>query len=580
MHFQIPKQQWTKMEEYLEGLPQEELGEGMKQSDYLDLMEQILEGYDLSDTVDPNKDLQTYSRLVSVLACLLANGRKEEWKTLFCEMMTKACGVLPEYEGNTMLDFAVKELMFAYRFMKENDINGDWAKMLSSVTTEQYVYPSGEHHNINLYNVAGEALRTTEGLCDSAEYCKECLVLQLAKLDENGMYPDNYPAEQNPVLYDLASRFQLQLIEHFGRAPFDERLRRAGVWSLMTQSATGQIPYGGRSNQYLFNETLLASVLEYEAGKQAEDGNFVLAGRMRRGARLAVESIQEFLNCHSHNRNRYADSKVGCEEYGYYEKYMISAAAFLIGTVLFAREDLPEYPAPCEVGGYVLYTSPKFHQIFAAVCDYSIQIDTDGDPSYDATGLGRIHKIGIPASLGLSVPFSGNPRYHLPQECSPLSAAIGIGWDDGEGGVQYLSDLMGIKHALSIEEEKKDKLKFTVTYTGNVLKNCGGVMESYSLDEGGLRYSAKLLESECKAVYARVPLLVTDGERESRIKQKAGQTNVYLDDCRWRITTNASLIPDEVVTGNRNGVYKIVTLVRLEPKIRLNLSLCRENEEE
>lgn len=579
MHFQIPKQQWTKIEEYLEGLPQEEAN-GLQKSDYLDIMEQIFGTYDLTLVCDPKEDLQTYSRLVSVLAVLLSNGRKAELLEQFCEMMKKACEALPAYRGNGMLDFSVRELMLAFSLMKENDTNGDWAKMLSGISPEDYRFSSGEDHNINLYNVAGEVLRNAEGLADTTEYCKECLTLQMEKLDENGMYPDNYPSDYNPTLYDIASRFQLQLAEQFGAFSSDERLRRAGVWTLMTQSATGQIPYGGRSNQYLFNETLLASVLEYEAGKQAEEGNFVLAGRMRRGARLAVESVQEFLEHHSHNRNLYSDSKIGCEEYGYYEKYMISAAAFLIGAVLFAHEDLPEHPAPCEVGGYVLSTSPKFHQIFANVCDYSIQIDADGDPSFEATGLGRIHKKGVPASLGLSVPFSGDPHYTLPETCTPLSAAIGIGWDDGEGDVQYLSDLTGIKHALSIEEEKKDKLKFTITYTGNSLKNCGGIMETYSLDEGGLRYSAKLLESECKAVYARVPLFVTDGKRESRIKQRAGQTNVYLDDARWRITTNASLAPDQVLAGNRNGMYQIVTLVRLEPKIRLNLSLCRENETE
>ena len=220
MHFQIPKQQWTKIEEYLEALPQEE-GEGLKKSDYFDLMEQIFDEYDLDQICDPKEDLQTYSRLVSVLAILISNGRKTELQEICYDMMTKACEMLSQYSGNPMLDCSVKELMIAYQQLKENDTNGDWAKMLSSVQTEHYVHHTGNSHNINLFTVAGEVLRTAEGLCDSTEYCKECLALQMEKLDENGMYPDNYPSDQNPVVYDIVTRYQLQLIEHFGGFSFE-----------------------------------------------------------------------------------------------------------------------------------------------------------------------------------------------------------------------------------------------------------------------------------------------------------------------------------------------------------------------
>ncbi len=513
MHFQIPMKQWTKIEEYIEKLPQEET-EGFKKSDYLDLMEQLVEKYNVLTVCDPREDLKLYSQLVSVLAVLLSHGRKEEWKPQFCKMMTEACSVLSD-GNNNVTDFEIPELQLSLSLMKENDTNGDWAKMLSTVE-------SGNVKNV--------------------------------QPDENGMYSLVGTGDSCSVFDDMTYRYGLQLMEYMGSVSDEEGLRRGGVWSLMTQSATGQPPFGG-SQESLGQQALLVSILEYEAGKQAEEGNFVLAGRMRRGAHLATLSLREEINRGS-----------VCGEIA------VISAAGLCGAVLSVREELPEHPAPCEEGGYVLSSHSKFHQIFANAGGYSIQIDTNGDPTCDATGLGRIQKSGIPESLGLSCPFSKGQN--------PLSAAIGIGWDDGEGGVQYLSDLTGIKYALSIEEEKADKLKFTITYTGNSLKNCGGIMETYSLDEGGLRYSAKLLESECKAVYARVPLLVSDGERESVIKQKAGQTNVYLEDCRFRITTNASLSPNERMAGNRNGIYQIVTLVHLEPKIRMNLSLCREKEKE
>ncbi len=576
MRFQIPKSQWNKIEDYLEQLPQEETP-GVTAEFYLDLMEVVLAEYDLQNLKEPAEDLQSYSRIVSVLAVLLSKGRRPELQEPFQKMMTLACQALPQYEGQIGLDFSMKELTLAYRCMKEYDTNGDWLKMLQNIVPEQYGMPNGEAHNINLYNVAAEALRTREGLADSTEYCQNCLTKQVAKLDENGMYPDNAPRQYNPVLYDLAARAQMQWAEYLKVYEFGDVLRRGGIWSLMTQSPTGQIPYGGRSNQYGMNEAIFASVMEYEAAKQAEAGHLVLAGRMRRSARLAAESIREFVTQHSHRRNLFAEEQAGCEAYGYSYKYMISIAAFLIGGVLFAREEIPERPCPCEKGGYLLTSGANFHQIFAVCGGYGIQIDADGDPCYDATGWGRIHYRRAPAALGLSLPFAGEPAYRLAEGAAPCSAALGIGWDDGAGGVQYLSELTGLKHAVAIEEESPAKVKFTVTYTGKGLKNCGGVMESYQIDEGGVRYSAKLLEADAGTVYARVPLFLTDGMRESVIKQRAGQCSVRMKGWVFRVTSGASLEGREREVCNRNGRYRLVTFMRLEPKIRLNLSFCREN---
>lgn len=144
--------------------------------------------------------------------------------------------------------------------------------------------------------------------------------------------------------------------------------------------------------------------------------------------------------------------------------------------------------------------------------------------------------------------------------------------------IQYLSDVSGLKHSLSVEEESSEKIRFTVTYTGNELKNCGGVMETYTLDQGGVHYSVQLLESEASAVYVRIPLLMTDGNRESKIRQKAGECSAVFEHWRWRATSNASMSGEEIEAANPNGVYRIVTLVRFEPKIRVNFSLVREKE--
>ena len=45
------------------------------------------------------------------------------------------------------------------------------------------------------------------------------------------------------------------------------------------QSVTGEMAFGGRSNQYLFNEAYLASACAYEAARYAKEGDPALAGQ-------------------------------------------------------------------------------------------------------------------------------------------------------------------------------------------------------------------------------------------------------------------------------------------------------------
>lgn len=493
MHFQIPKQQWNKIEEYLKRLPEEERA-GISLQEYLELMDKLL-------ALCPEES----DALFFPLAVCIAKGGQQEKLPLFCRAMTRACE-----QGTENFLFGGRELAVAYELTKEYDETGNWAKAVSVI---KETLPVFSPHEGGLY---GEATSPFE---------------------------------------ELVIRFQMQLAESLGERKDEEAQRRGGLRTLMTQSVTGQLPYGGEESQSLFCETLLASVLEFEAAKQAEEGNFVLAGRFRRGARRAIESVLEWV-ASARSVRHFFDT----------EDTFVKMAVCLSGAVLFAPTEVCEHPAPCEEGGYVLSIGDPMNQIVACGGGYSIQITTHANQTCRAVGLGRFQKRGIPLHLGLSTPQG--------------DVSIGVGWDNGEGGVQYLSELGDIKHALSVEEEKQGKVKFTLTYTGNALKNCGGVMETYSLDEGGLRYSAKLLESECNAMYAKVPLLITDGKGESIIKHKSGQMNALFEGCRFRITSNGSEMSQQESPESPKEMYRQVTLVHLEPKIRLNLSLCREKEEE
>lgn len=57
------------------------------------------------------------------------------------------------------------------------------------------------------------------------------------------------------------------------------------------QSVTGEIPFGGRSAQFMHNECTEAALLEFYATYFARKGELSKAGQFKRAARLAAESV-------------------------------------------------------------------------------------------------------------------------------------------------------------------------------------------------------------------------------------------------------------------------------------------------
>ena len=114
--------------------------------------------------------------------------------------------------------------------------------------------------------------------------------------DANGMY--RVPGE--PAVYDFVSRLQYMQILHFGydgasRPALEDLLERAAEPTLAMLSACGEIPYGGRSNQFLHNNTFYAAVCEWYAARRRAAGDVSGAARFRLAAREAVEAVREWL---------------------------------------------------------------------------------------------------------------------------------------------------------------------------------------------------------------------------------------------------------------------------------------------
>lgn len=581
---------------YIQGIKKNEEFKpaGINKEFYLDIIELSLNAYTKKELEErtlkfqesPVDDIHAYSRITSSIAALLANGRKQDFCKLWEQMMDVCCRDISSITKGSHPDFAVKELMLAYKAMKDmvsEEKRILWLNGLKKVEPyKNYAVTLGKSsvlHNINIYNMAGEYLRETEGLTDTADYFDKHWPVQLEKFDENGMYTD--PGA--PLLYDLSTRVQIQYILGAGYAgkyagKLDHMLRSAGLMTLFMQSSAFVLPFGGRSNQFQFNEALIAANAEYEAVRYKKMGDLVTAGMFKRCAHLAAGSIKRWIEQEDmprHIKNFYPiESGFGTENYGYYDKYMITLGCFVYAAFLFADDSIEEYPCPAETGGYVLETSNVFHKIFANCGGNSIEIDTNADFHYDATGLGRFHARGIPLELGLSLPFTKTPDYYIPEKLRRRNLSICPGWKTEEGNVQYLSELNGrLKHALTVHSFSKEEVSLTVVYWGEEIDGCRAVKETYSISPLGVDIETSLEGALCDKLYYAIPLFYSNGKDKSKIRFGGRETEVVLGDSSYQVASDGTAILEEGLFGNRNGEYKLLTVNGDSCRMKIHLFL-------
>lgn len=569
---------------------------GLDKNIYLDIMDITFDAYSVEEIAGMTKrfssemidDIHSFSRLTAALGELIANGRRTEHMDLWISMMDCCCRDIPRITGNMKLDFAMKEIMPVIKAMTpfvSEEIKSRWLSDLAK--TDPYVnymsnlnnFTPDKLHNINVFNMVGEYLRQSEGITDTTEYFRRHWPVQLSKFDINGMYKD----PENPILYDVASRFSIQLMLFYGYngeffKQLDDNLQKAALYSLFMQSSNFELPYGGRSNQFLFGEAYVAGVCEYEACRFKSKGDLKTAGMLKRCARLTMNSVLKLLKESTppkHNRNFYPiDTHHGEECYAYYDKYMITLAVNAYQAYLYADDSIEEYPCPQEYGGYVFETSEDFNKIFACCKGNFIEVDTCANPHYDSTGLGRYHKSGIPSELALSMPFAKNPEYAVSSGLDTACVSICAGWDAGEGTVQYLSEIsQNTEHTTEIVACTETMVSFTVTYSGSAFKGCDGIKEKYTLNEKGVAVEYEAVNPLSNVLYCTVPLLVSNGRDTTKIRVFENSARVELENFVYDITASGDICVSEKSIANKNGEYKIAHIKSDKGKLCINLKL-------
>ena len=555
----------------------------VSKSAYLDLMEAAVCAYPderlVSYCAEAARDgvqEHGFPRLAANLAVLVANGRLQDKRELAKKMMDVACrdaknGKMPPKSGGN--EFSVKELAVALAELEkcgtfQKCVTDVWRASLKAVKAE-ICYNHGQipvdvpiAKNWVVFAAASEQARICRGLGGDAGFVEKYVADQLRWFDSNGMYRDPH----QPLVYDLVTRLQFAQILNDGYAgPSRKELERlmdlSAEPTLKMLSACGEIPYGGRSNQFLHNNTFYSALCEWYAVRFARKGDMAKASVFRRAAAESVNAVRTWLAERpvSHVKNRYPrelgkgvyseNADVGCERYAYFDKYMITMGSWAALGWLFADETIPAagyVPAKPDV----FLSSPTFHIALMCAGEYSAEIDYDANTHYDCNGLGRLHRRGAPAELCISTPCAKKPNYRIPEpNRSSLSVrpvvAKNAGW-------------------MITQEVKTEKYALTKWKVGDLDWDC--------------RLSADGMEMELSGkgeVSMELPAFEFDGRDSTRISHDGNSVTVSYRGWVCRYRTDGRIAPSGFSAHNRNGRYKAF-LATGEKRLKVWISIEKE----
>lgn len=546
-------------------------GNAVSKAKYLDLIEMAVSAYSQEHMESYLKNVQTnglaehgFPRLTANLGVLLATGLRNSPhdKALFRTMMNECCQQIPiakakngKQVGN---DFSVKEIILclyeierAKLFPKE--VTDGWRAELSKIVPKDTYscIPAPTDpisNNWAIFSGASEQLRCHAGLGGIPAFVERQFAGQLRFFDANGMYKD----PNQPMVYDGVTRLQFMVALRYGydgpsRAFLEKQLLLSAEPTLLMQSVTGEIPFGGRSNQFLHNETFWCALCEWYAGWFKKRGDLRKAQRFRSAARRAAESLDYWTRSKPlrHVKNRFPrDTRYGCEGYGYFDKYMVTMGSWAFLGYLFADESIPDSDLPEDAAATVFTTTPDFHRAFLKAGDYIAQFDAPADGHYDGSGIGRIQRRGAPPMLALSVPFAKNPDYKLDLK-NPSNLAILPGWRrDGDWVYSYDGKYTNLttnaadgKAHLSVDVVRRFKPYLRVA--------CDVSNDDVAITLTG--------EGELALT---VPVFEFDGERKAEINEATFSVSVSLDGWTCRYETNGKVINTQQLYGNRHGHYR------------------------
>jgi len=522
-----------------------------------------------------------------------------------------ACKTLADGNaGQGHSNFYTSQLLHAIDWIRSDVPTAEierWYADLARIDPES-IYFFGDHqvaahdvHNWNLLALAGEFRRRRAGLTEGTAFFDRHIGYHIARLTDRGLYVDGSVAPGNnwhPLAYDLVGRGAfIDLISQGWDGEGAARVRRAledgSLTQLFFQDPNGEYVCQGRSSGHIWNEAAVAHLSEWAARHFAAEEP-LLAKAFRRQAQLSLCSMKEWYaeagRFHVVKNRFHPAERHGFEQYTVSTTYNLWALAALARAADVAVESITPSEIPGERFSYVVDSGEGFHQLVAACDGTMAAVELAGDPNYSPTGVVRIAVKGVPSQLGPSEGSVSNPKFSSLAEGAFL--AHGPAWRDRLGNLHTLAELMDTlviarfyKPYLPevVVQEMDAGLQLRLSWRGG-FAGARRVELALQLFAGGARVTESVdlpvpPASRHTWMEAHVPILETDGERDSEIEHGATRLRVRRGGHSVTLVVNEGgpITLDPAPIGSRIGLLKRV-IIPGDARVSYTLTFSREDD--
>ncbi|MCJ8167489.1 malectin domain-containing carbohydrate-binding protein [Pontibacter sp. E15-1] len=280
----------------------------------------------------------------------------------------------------------------------------------------------GPTHNWRTYAMKGEWYRAKNGFINKAAGVgwveRNWESTQKSRLTRNpwNFYRDT-SSDPDTWPYESAARGNLLAMVAEGydgasRNDMLDALKKGTQSSLLLQDPSGQGVAGGRSGNHTWNDIVLANGYETMAELVHQEGDVRLAGQYRRAAALGFESVQRWRRAdgtYSVTKNHFDPAeRTRYAPYSHFTNYNGYMMYHMAENYLRHVSDIPEQPAPNEIGGYTLVSDLGLATAVANAGGMQMQVSLRGSAAsaysqyWTALGVVRLGRTGWDSRLGPS----------------------------------------------------------------------------------------------------------------------------------------------------------------------------------
>jgi hypothetical protein len=191
-------------------------------------------------------------------------------------------------------------------------------------------------------------------------------------------------------------------------------------------------------------------------------------------------------------------------------------------------------------------TSHHFHKVFLKSGGYAVEFDTNADPKYDTSGLGRVHREDAPSPICLSLPCPAHPVYTLDLE-APMALSICPGVPE-HGAWRFATDPSVAYEVTTLSEAASSA--HTAVLCRFSPEKCVEMRCEVSAGGVGLTLNG---DGEIACL---LPAFSFDGEVSTEIRVDGPCLTVSYNGWICRYTVDGVILDTGKLAANRNGHYR------------------------